>query len=293
LKQPVDTLKGTVAGYFSDSVRYWEESYDDSQQQSEEFSKYAKNKRKKIVLAYLDAYARQLRLTVLDIGCGPGVFMQEAARRGHRISGIDISNEMLGRAKDKLKQYDGLASCQQADIENMPFGNETSDVVMCLGVLPYLRNDRGAIKEIDRVLKRGGMVIIVLSNLMKLGNVLDPYYYLVRIWQYLWYMSVGKRVAPFKAMDTHSFGKNRVFNIRRHRIQQARAMFSSYGKVPEENITPIEYGPLTFWRRKLLPDNLSIKLSEWLSGLSCKWTWLKTFSNEWVICSIKQPAGNG
>jgi 2-polyprenyl-3-methyl-5-hydroxy-6-metoxy-1,4-benzoquinol methylase len=91
LKQPVDTLKRNVAGYFSHKVSYWDGIYDDSYNGGEEFSKYAKNKRKGIILAYLDSYAQQRRLTVLDIGCGPGVFMEEGARRGHKDIRISLS----------------------------------------------------------------------------------------------------------------------------------------------------------------------------------------------------------
>lgn len=293
MKFEENTHKNNVARFFSHSVKYWEEVYESGGKQTADFLGYAKNRRKSIVVDYLDAYAGYRSLTVLDIGCGPGVFMEEGLRRGHDMTGIDISEEMIGKARARLEKHGySCFKCQQGDAENIPLEDETADVVLCLGVLPYLRDDRRAVEEIDRVLKKGGMVIALLPNLFKLGNLLDPYYYLVRIWHYLWYGLLRKSATSKEVLDPVSFNENKQFGVRRYSLDRACAIFSRYGAVPEECKTSIEFGPLTLWKKEILSDERSIALSEFLWRLSSRWNWLKNFSNEWVI-NFKKPLQRG
>lgn len=288
MKTDDTTHKHNVAGFFSHNVQYWEEVYAHGDPHAREFPGYAKNRRKSLVFGYLDAYARQRTLAVLDIGCGPGVYMEETLRRGHAVTGIDISETMVGKAHERLEKYGhGKFTCRQGDVENIPAGDESMDVVFCLGVLPYLRDDRKAVEEIRRVLKKGGMGIVVLPNIFKLGNLLDPYYYLVRSWQYLWYGHLRRNVPPQKTLDPVRFNENKEFGVRRYTLGQAVGSFGRCITIPEENVTVIEYGPLTFLRREILSDRLSIRLSEFLVRRSIHWGGLKHFANEWVMYFVK------
>ena len=116
------------------------------------------------------------------------MIIEELARRGHTVAGIDLSEEMVREANERLRTYHaGRPPCRQGDVEHLPFKEGSMDVVLCLGVLPYLHEDHAALSEIRRVLKKGGMGILVLPNLLRLGILFDPYYYLRRSWEYAWF----------------------------------------------------------------------------------------------------------
>lgn len=282
------THKQNVARYFAHSADYWEDVYEYDENRAQIFENYSKNRRKSLVLSCLDAYAGQRSLTVLDIGCGPGLFMEESLRRGHTVTGIDISSEMLSKATRRLEKFGkGNFTCLQGDQENLPPGNETVDVVLSLGVLPYLRDDGKGVEEINRVLKKGGILICILPNLIKLSALLDPYYYLVRIWRYLWYRLHMNDASSEMRVDPASFNDNRYFNVRRYTRNQALVLLRVFGMVTDDHITPIEYGPLTFWKKEILSDSTSITLSRYCEIRSERFVWLKNFCNEWVICVSK------
>lgn len=289
LKMTKNSHKNSVANYFSHCVHYWEEVYE-GRDRVEEFAGYAQNKRKCMVLANLDAYACQRQLSILDIGCGPGVFIEEALRRGHAVSGIDLTEDMVRKANERLKKYVSgeETPCKQGDIEDLPFAGNSMDVVLCLGVLPYLHDDRKGIAEMRRVLKKGGMGIVVLPNLLKIGNMFDPYYYLCRSWQYLWYQVLNRKKAVKRPLISEDFGANRTFGIRRYTCRQVDALFQG-NDLRKAALAGIEYGPLTFWGNSILPERLSIRTSDCIDRVSRKhgFSWLTTFANQWVISFIK------
>lgn len=285
-EQPGDSHKRNVAEFFSQTTQYWVDAYSPSGASCESFDVFAKQRRKQLVLEVLDRRAAGRQLSVLDVGCGPGLFLEAAAWRGHRVHGVDLSERMVLESNKRLGQYlPGRVPCQQGDIERLPFENDSMDVVLCLGVLPYLRDDRAAIREISRVLKDGGFAIILLPNLIKMGNLLDPYYYLVRGWQYLWYRLFNADAVTRRILDPDRFGANSMFGIRRYSPAQVRSLFPEPGFSVDE-ASGIDYGPLTFWKWRVLPDRLSIAASRLLTraGQRKGRSWLAGMANEIVLC---------
>jgi ubiquinone/menaquinone biosynthesis C-methylase UbiE len=71
------------------------------------------------------------------------------------------------------------------DDEGLPFRDNHFDLVTCVGVLQYLEKDMDCLKEISRVSKPGGRIIVTLPNLHRLNTLLDPYYVFGRVPQYV------------------------------------------------------------------------------------------------------------
>jgi ubiquinone/menaquinone biosynthesis C-methylase UbiE len=103
---------------------------------------------------------------VLDIGCGPGVMAVDLLSRGCTVWGIDTSEKMIDLARAKMEKTEGKdrAHFSVGDIENLEFPDAKFDAVICMGVLEYLLMDRKAIKEMARVVKPGGTVIITVPS---------------------------------------------------------------------------------------------------------------------------------
>ena len=102
--------------------------------------------------------------TILDVATGTADFAVEAARLNpHSITGIDLSEGMLkvGRQKIESKGLSGIIELRKADSENLPFNDETYDAATVgFGVRNFENLGKG-LAEIFRVLKPGGIFIIL------------------------------------------------------------------------------------------------------------------------------------
>jgi ubiquinone/menaquinone biosynthesis C-methylase UbiE len=101
------------------------------------------------------------QLSILDIGCGTGEISLVLARMGHKVTGIDLSEKMLDRAKTKAKmmednQSDFTAEFLIGDAENLPFEPYSFDAVVTRHVLWTLPNPQKAVNNWAGVLKKGG-----------------------------------------------------------------------------------------------------------------------------------------
>jgi len=101
---------------------------------------------------------------VLDIGCGAGVDTILAAMMtgpGGKVIGVDIVPEMLARAEANLKRMDlRHVTFQSATGERLLFPDEHFDVVISNGVINLIPDKDAAMREILRVLKAGGHLMI-------------------------------------------------------------------------------------------------------------------------------------
>jgi ubiquinone/menaquinone biosynthesis C-methylase UbiE len=100
--------------------------------------------------------------TILDAGCGTGVFTLDILASGPHVIGIDISLPMLTRAAQKARQH----SFQKAltDISCLPFSENVFDKVVSVTALEFIEDARAAIIELFRVTKRGGTIVVATLN---------------------------------------------------------------------------------------------------------------------------------
>ncbi len=97
-------------------------------------------------------------LTILDIGCGTGIVIKRLEKYG-KVFGIDTSDESIGFCKKR-----GIKSAIKADAANLPFNDNTFDLITVLDVLEHIKNEEIAISEIYRVLKNNGKVIVTVPS---------------------------------------------------------------------------------------------------------------------------------
>jgi ubiquinone/menaquinone biosynthesis C-methylase UbiE len=98
---------------------------------------------------------------VLDLGCGTGILFPhilKAIGRKGRVFGVDLSERMLQEARRKYQ--DENIFLISASAENLPFLPESFDNVIAFACFPHFEKKGKAIKEIRRVLKKGGKLFI-------------------------------------------------------------------------------------------------------------------------------------
>lgn len=100
---------------------------------------------------------------VVDIGCGPGVMVEQVLRRGGTFEGIDLSLEMVQEATRMFGHLEHV-SFKRGDIEALDLPSMAYDQVICMAVLEYLKTPDRALTEIARILRPGGQVVITVPK---------------------------------------------------------------------------------------------------------------------------------
>ncbi|MFH1785017.1 MAG: class I SAM-dependent methyltransferase [Candidatus Micrarchaeota archaeon] len=97
--------------------------------------------------------------SILDNGCGAAVVSRILAKNGYKVTGFDISYAIIKKIPKQrnLKLIVG-------DSDTLPFPDNSFDCVICSEVLEHIKDNGPSIKEINRVLKKGGIAIITIPN---------------------------------------------------------------------------------------------------------------------------------
>jgi SAM-dependent methyltransferase len=95
---------------------------------------------------------------VLDVACGTGVVSVSAARLGARVTGLDLTPELLARARENARIASVEVDWHEGDVENLPFGDAAFDVVLSEFGHIFAPRPEVAIAEMLRVLKPGGTI---------------------------------------------------------------------------------------------------------------------------------------
>jgi len=99
--------------------------------------------------------------TVLDVACGPGLLACAFARVAKHVTGIDMTPAMLEQArKTQREQSLKNVSWQQGDVYSLPFPPEQFSIVSSRFVFHHLQDPLAALKEMKRVCKPGGKVVV-------------------------------------------------------------------------------------------------------------------------------------
>jgi ubiquinone/menaquinone biosynthesis C-methylase UbiE len=119
---------------------------------------------------------------LLDAGMGPGRLLAELSARGWTVNGVDLSKEMVELARQRLPA--AADRITEGQIEALPFAEASFDAVVVTGVLEYVGYRAGALREVARVLRPGGIAVVSTPNRRA------PYH--------LWSRVVARVVPPVK-----------------------------------------------------------------------------------------------
>ncbi|HLD40277.1 MAG TPA: methyltransferase domain-containing protein [Candidatus Nanoarchaeia archaeon] len=97
---------------------------------------------------------------VLDISCGTGELLKKLEGKAE-LHGIDLSQEMLSKARAKLSQNVKL---RKADVHDLPFKDNFFDYVISTEAFHHYYDQQKAVREMARIIKSGGKVIVVDIN---------------------------------------------------------------------------------------------------------------------------------
>ncbi|OIO80974.1 hypothetical protein AUJ84_02035 [Candidatus Pacearchaeota archaeon CG1_02_32_132] len=122
-----------------------------------------KNDKKSMILNWFSKLPKGSK--ILEAGCGAGNYVVSLAKLGHKPIGLEIDGERVKIAKKYMEEY-GLSKniIFEGNLTKIPFKDEEFDAIFCHGVIEHIPDSEAAVREMTRVLKKGGYAMISVPN---------------------------------------------------------------------------------------------------------------------------------
>ena len=186
---------------------------------------------------------------VLELGCGAGFTAVALAQRGLRVHATDHVPAMLERARANAAAAGAgdRITFAVADAQHLEAPAASVDLVVALGVIPWLPAPERAVAEMARVTREGGAVLANADNAARLHYALDP--------------KLNPHLAAARAAFKRVLPRDEPGGApaHLHGLDEFEAMLDAAGltKVRGQGLG---YGPFTLLGRQALPDRLGVRV---------------------------------
>jgi len=232
-----------VDAYFQDVSSYWEDIY---AEEGVEGAVYQERLRR--ALDWVAALGLPAGARALELGCGAGSMTVAMAGLGLRVHATDTVEAMVERARHAVidagrweRVTFGLADAHALALETGTF-----DLVVAIGVIPWLFAPGRALADMSRVLRPGGHLLVTSDNRLRLTYALDP--------------RLNRGLRPLRRAVKRVIGSSGdLTNFAAGTIDPAlfrpgtvRRLLLAAGLTVEREET-VGFGPLTFLGHEVLP----------------------------------------
>ena len=273
---PLD-LQASVNHHFKSVATDWERVY----HQATVYGRIYQD-RMAISLEWIE----QLRLPgtahLLEIGCGAGFATTALAMRGYRVDALDSVPTMLKLTGKRLAETGAAERVRlvRGDVRHLPMADNSFDLVFALGVLPWLDDTLAAVREMARVTRPGGYVLVTAVNNLELGGILDPMRapILKPVRRYLGSALRAAKLLPPRQSPAFRSHSRREFDS----IVSDAGLDKLWGVM-------LGFGPFTFFGKSLLPDSMGIKVHRLLQAAANRNRPIVSFSGmQYLVMSTKR-----
>jgi ubiquinone/menaquinone biosynthesis C-methylase UbiE len=242
--------------YFELSASYWKEIYSDDRLLPTIYQDRHNTALRWVTKLGLHANAR-----ILEAGCGAGLITISMARNGYEVDAIDAATSMIEIARRDVvaRGLQHRVRLHLADVHALPFKSETFDLVIAIGLIPWLHSERIAVQEMHRVLKRGGYLLVTADNNARLNRILDPMSCPV----FMPLRAAAKRLLRLCGAWSPASG----FQPKRHYPAELDRLLAALHFKKVQSCT-VGFGPFTLFGRHLFADPLSVRLHRRLQALA-------------------------
>jgi len=181
---------------------------------------------------------------VLDVGCASGRQLFQMANRIARGVGVDIAQSFVDAAeKERASHNIANLSFQQAFIEQLPFPDQSFDKIICAEVLEHVFDKDVALKELLRLLKPGGSLMITVPHLNSDGTWWGRLLRILRV----------RRFTPLQVFSMDELAKHGDAHVREFTKKTMRSWLAAY-PLDIQKMTSVSYldGPGVPWILKIL-----------------------------------------
>jgi ubiquinone/menaquinone biosynthesis C-methylase UbiE len=266
-----------VNEYFESRAAYWKNVYSDDTLMPAIYQD-----RHSTALGWIHELGLQRNARILEIGCGAGLMSIALARDGYTVDALDSTTAMTRMTRKNATDH-GVQErirIHSADVHALPFAAQTFDLVIAIGVIPWLHSERVALQEMRRVLKPGGHLLVTADNNARLNRLLDPLSSPMSLplrfaaKSFLRLLGLWSWESAFRSKRHYPGELNRI-------IRECRFMNLKCGTVG--------FGPFTLFGKALLADALSVRLHRLLQTLSVRWgaPFLRWTGSHYVVLATK------
>lgn len=268
-----DQSQEAVDRCFDSAAAYWRDVYREGSLQGLIY-----RRRMETALRWVDELRLAAGAAVLEVGVGAGLLSVELAARGLAVTGTDSSPEMIELVKRRVgeERPAGSLHVQQADAHELPFAPGGFQLVIGLGLLPWLHDPAGAVRQMERVLAPAGSMILTADNRARLNFVVEP--------------RESPPLAALRSVRRAVRRRSRQPSVQapsyRHLPSEVDDMLRASGVVPVRRAT-IGFGPFTFFGRPLLPERTGMKLHRGLERASRRAPSLRRVGWHYIVAGVK------
>lgn len=171
---------------------------------------------------------------VLEAGCGAGRFTEVLLNKGAQLVSSDLSSAVEVNAENFPQNDKHLVI--QADINDMPFADESFDVVICLGVIQHTANTEKTIEDLYKLVKKGGWLVIDHYHYDR-----SNYFRLARLYRRYLRKKPASFTIPYTQKLVKKFlpwhkraAKNKLFSVLLNRISPVVSYYSVFPQFNEK-----------------------------------------------------------
>jgi len=223
---------------------------------------------------------------ILEIGCGAGLLAAALARRGYRVEATDRL-EVMTRLTSDLAATEGVSdriTTKMCDGHELPYPDRSFDVVVALGVLPWLHSPEQALRETARVLRDGGQLVLTTDNRWPVTSLFDP---LCSPLTKSLRRPVRNVLQALGVVKQRQKTRPCLYSIRRVEKMLTGAGFQSVSG------STLGFAPFVFLKRKLLPETTARYVHAKLQSLSDRRVpFIRLAGIEYIILAKKVSASS-
>jgi ubiquinone/menaquinone biosynthesis C-methylase UbiE len=214
---------------------------------------------------------------VLEVGSGAGFGALGLAEMGYVVDAVDPVQAMVDATGERARQagQERRVRARLGDVHALCFPNETFSLVLAIGVLPWLSSLQRPLREMCRVLRPGGYLIVTADNSWGLRNFLEPL--------------TNPILRPAKELARHLLRGFRRPRARGHVIsfRHCDALLDASGLKKVESLT-LGFGPFTVFGGEFLPRPFGLKVHYRLQALANRGLPVLRYAGSEYIALVKK-----
>jgi SAM-dependent methyltransferase len=159
-----------VRAHFRRDAEYWRSVYEDDADPAGDVYRL----RLERVLDYVERLGIAAPARVVDAGAGAGLASVALAALGHDVLAVDSTTRMLELTQARAQETGVAVELAEADAAQLPVADGSVDLVVALGLLPWLSDPAPVVEEFRRVLRPGGGLVVTADNRWRATELADP-----------------------------------------------------------------------------------------------------------------------
>jgi len=245
--------EAAVVGFFERDASNWQSLYG----RTDDVFAVIHQLRHQIALTWIRDLGLPPGARAVEVGCGAGLASVDMARLGLSVRAVDSTEAMVALAGVNVRAA-GLSHLVETGIANAHHLDDptaSADLLVALGVLPWLRDPEEGLAEMARVLRPGGWLVANVDNRRRLNVLLDPLY--------------TPALAPLRRVlrRRSKASPDEVPDTIKHTPAEYRRMLARHGLEPVR-ASGFGFGPFTLLGRRVLPGRRGVqghRALQWLA----------------------------